>query len=176
MAKQSVKIDGVQYKSRTEAAKAMVAAGKTLAEAAAATGMTYQTVYANTKGAEKVNKRRAKYRVLAMGKSGNRTSGEIAKKTGLSVSAVVALLKKNSIAIVTKKAKVAAKTAKAGKTPKAIRQKVTKPENLINIPEPIDEVPLTPAQVTAEEELADEIPTDDAAAEAAAKADMAVAE
>ena len=173
--KQSVKIDGVQYKSRTEAAKAMVAAGKTLAEAAAATGMTYQTVYANTKGAEKVNKRRVKYRVLAMGKSGNRTSGEIAKKTGLSVSAIVAILKKNSIAIVTKKAKAAAKTAKTGKTPKAIRQKVTKPENLINIPEPIDEVPLTPAQITAEE-VTDEIPTDDAAAEAAAKADMAVAE
>jgi len=173
--KQSVKIDGVQYKSRVAAGKVLVANGMSLGDAAEKVGCTYQTLYANTKGASSVNKRRVKYRVLAMGKSGNRTSGEIAKKTGLSVSAVVALLKKNSIAIVTKKAKAAAKTAKAGKTPKAIRQKVTKPENLINIPEPIDEVPLTPAQVTAEE-VTDEIPTDDAAAEAAAKADMAVAE
>jgi len=163
MAKQSVKIDGVQYNSRTEAAKAMVAAGKTLAEAAAATGMTYQTVYANTKGSDKVNKRRVKYRVLALGKSGKLTSGEIAKKTELSTSAVVAILKKNNIEIVTKEAKAkAAKTAKAGKTPKAIRQKVTKPENLINIPEPIDD-------------LIDEIPTD-AMAEEAAMADIAAAE
>ena len=165
--KQSVKIDGVQYKSRTEAAKAMVAAGKTLAEAAAATGMTYQTVYANTKGAEKVATRRAKYRVLAMGKSGKRTASEIAKKVGLNVSKVVAILKGAKINVVTKEAKAAAKAAKSGKAPKAPRApKAPK----------VDEVPLTPAQVTAEEELADEIPTDDAAAEAAAKADMAVAE
>lgn len=157
MSKQSVTIEGVSYKSRTEAAKALVAAGKSLTEAAAATGMTYQTVYANTKGSDKVNKRRAKYRVLALGKSGKRTSGEIAKKTGLSTSAVVALLKKNSIAIVTKESKAAAKAAKAGKTPKVKTPKV-------------DEVPLTPAQVQAEDSN-DEIPASDVAM-AAALADM----
>jgi len=120
----SLTIDGVQYKSRTEAAKALVAAGKTLSEAAEATGMTYQTVYANTKGAEKVATRRAKYRVLAMGKSGKRTAGEIAKKCGLSASKVVAILKGAKITVVTKEAKdaakKAAKPAKAPKAPKAV--------------------------------------------------------
>ena len=173
--KQSVKIDGVQYKSRVAAGKVLVANGMSLGDAAEKVGCTYQTLYANTKGADKVNVRRAKYRVLTMGQTGKRTASEIAKKVGLNVSKVVAILKGAKITVVTKKAKAAAKTAKAGKTPKAIRQKVTKPENLINIPEPIDEVPLTPAQITAEE-VTDEIPTDDAAAEAAAKADMAVAE
>jgi len=161
----SLTIDGVQYKSRTAAAKALVAAGKTLAEAAEATGCTYQTVYANTKGADKVNVRRAKYRVLAMGQTGKRTASEIAKKVGLNVSKVVAILKGARISVVTKEAKAAAKAAKSGKTPKAPRApKAPK----------VDEVPLTPAQVTAEE-LTDEIPVD-AAAEAAAKADMAAAQ
>ena len=160
MAKQIV-IEGVEYKSLTAAAKAMVAAGKSLAEAAEATGLAYQTVYANTKGAGKVSARRAKYRVLAMGKSGKRTASEIAKKAGLTTSAVVAILKKNSIAILTKEARAAAKAAKKGaaKTPKAPRQKVTKPENLIDIPEPV----------------IDEIPTD-VAAESQAMADMADAQ
>lgn len=158
MAKQSVTIEGVEYKSRTDAAKALVAAGKTLTEAADATGMTYQTVYANTKGADKVGKRRARYRVLSMGKSGKRTASDIAKKTGLSVSAVVSLLKKNGVVVVTKESKAAAKAAK-----KAPRQKVVNPENVIKVPDPIDEVPLTPAQVQAEEEI-NEIPEDAAAA------------
>jgi len=172
MAKQSVTIEGVEYKSRTEAAKALVASGKTLAEAAAATGMTYQTVYANTKGAEKVNKRRAKYRVLSLGRGGKRTSGEIAKKTGLSTSAVVAMLKKAGIAIVTKDSRAAAVKA-TKKTAKNSRQKVVKPENVIDVPEPVvDEVPTTPVQVQVEDELGDEIPADDVAM-AAALADMA---
>jgi len=98
-----------------------------------------------------------------MGQTGKRTASEIAKKVGLNVSKVVAILKGAKITVVTKEAKAkAAKTAKAGKTPKAIRQKVTKPENLINIPEPIDD-------------LIDEIPTD-AMAEEAAMADIAAAE
>jgi len=158
----SLTIDGVQYKSRTAAAKALVAAGKTLAEAAEATGCTYQTVYANTKGADKANVRRAKYRVLAMGKSGKRTASEIAKKVGLNVSKVVAILKGARISVVTKEAKAAAKAAKSGKAPKAPCQKITKPENVIDVPEPsvVDE---------------NEIPVD-AAAEVAAKADMAAAQ
>lgn len=146
----AVTIDGVKYESRTAAAKALVAAGKTLAEAAEATGMTYQTVYANTKGAEKVSKRRANYRVLAMGRRGKKTPGEIAKKTGLTVSAVVALLKKHSIAIVTKENKETKSTSKK-------RQKIVKPENIITVSDPVkDEVPQTPAQ--------DEIPEDAVAA------------
>lgn len=168
MSKQSVTIEGVKYKSRTEAAKAMVAAGKTLAEAAEATGMTYQTVYANTKGAEKVNKRRAKYRILAMGKSGKRTTSEIAKKTGLSVSKVVAILKGAKISTVTKESKAAAKAAKkASKAPKATKTKTPAPA--------IDEVLMTPAQIQAEEDMADEIP-EDADAQVAAMADMADAD
>lgn len=155
MAKQSVTIEGVQYKSRTEAAKALVAAGKTLSEAASATGMTYQTVYANTKGADKVNQRRAKYRVLAMGKSGKRSPGEIAKKVGLNVSKVVAILKGAKITVVTKAAKAESKKA----TKKAPKQKVTKPENVIDVPEAV-----APAQDS-------EIPENDEAM-AAALADM----
>ena len=156
-----VVIDGVEYKSRVAAGKALMANGMSLGAAAEKVGCTYQTMYANTKGLEKTGKRRAKYRVLALGKTGKRTSGEIAKKTGLSVSAVVAMLKKNGIAIVTKEAKAAAKkAAKPAKAPKA--PKAPK----------VDEVPLTPAQVTAEENLADDIPMD-AAAEMAAMADMA---
>ena len=122
--KVSVTIDGVDYKSRTEAAKALVAAGKSLKETVdaitkAGVSMTYQTVYAVTKGAEKVAARRTRYRILNLGKSGRRTASEIAKKAGVSTSKVVALLKKNDIAIVTKegraKAKAAAKVAKAPK-------------------------------------------------------------
>ena len=160
---QMVTIDGVQYKSRVAAGKVLVANGMSLGDAAEKVGCTYQTLYANTKGADKVNVRRAKYRVLTMGQTGKRTASEIAKKVGLNVSKVVAILKGAKITVVTKEAKAkAAKTAKAGKTPKAIRQKVTKPENLINIPEPIDD-------------LIDEIPTD-AMAEEAAMADIAAAE
>jgi DNA-binding CsgD family transcriptional regulator len=159
MAKQSVTIEGVEYKSRTAAARALVESGKTLSEAAAATGMTYQTVYANTKGLEKVNTRRAKYRVLALGRKGKRSASEIAQKTGMSVPRVVALLKKNSIVIVTKEAAQAAKKAKAGKTAK-VKTPKAKPV--------VDEVPMTPAQVVAEDEL-----PEDAMAAAAAMADMA---
>jgi DNA-binding CsgD family transcriptional regulator len=156
MAKQSVTIEGVEYKSRTAAAVAMVAAGKTLTEAAEALGMTYQTVYANTKGATKVGARRAMYRVLALGKSGRRTASEIAKKTNLSVSKVVALLKKNQIAIVSKETRAAAKALKSGKAPRA--PKVTEPVA------PVIDEPIT-----------DEVP-EDAAARAAAEVDMASAQ
>jgi len=155
MAKQSVKIEGVEYKSRTAAAKALVAAGKTLAEAAEMTGMTYQTVYANTKGSDKVAGRRAKYRVLALGRKGKRTASEIAKKTGMSVSKIVAMLKKNGIAIVTKESK-----SNSSRVNKSRKQKVVHPENIIDIPEVI---------------VNDEIPVD-ANAEASAKADMASAQ
>ena len=160
MSKQ-VTIDGVQYKNPTVAAKALVAAGKTLSEAAEATGISYQTVYANTKGEDKVKVRRAKYRVLAMGKSGKRTASEIAKKVGLNVSKVVAILKGAKITVLTKEAKAAAKATKSGKVPKAPKVKKS-----------VDEVPLTPVQIQAEEDMVDEIPEDVEAA-AQAMADMA---
>lgn len=161
----SVTIEGVQYTSRTAAAKALVAAGKTLAEAATATGMTYQTVYANTKGAEKVGTRRTKYRVLAMGKTGKRTAGEIAKKCGLSPSKVVAILKGAKITVLTQEAKAATKAIKSGKTPKVKTPKTPKAV----APPAVNE---TPTPVVVNEDLTDEIPMD-AAAEAAAMADMA---
>lgn len=154
----SVTIDGVDYKSLTAAAKVMVAAGKTINETADALGMTYQTVYANTKGAEKVGARRARYRVLALGKSGRRTASEIAKKVNMSTSKVVALLKKNGIAIVSQETKAAAKAVKAGKAPKAPKQTVVKPENVIDVPEPV--VVETPAEG---------VPAVDVPAEAAAR-------
>ena len=119
----SVTIEGVEYPSRTHAAKALVASGKTLKETTDALNkdgmqMTYQTVYAVTKGAEKVAVRRVKYRVLNLGRSGRRTAGEIAKKVGVSTSKVVAMLKKENIAIVTKEARDKAKAeSKAPKTP-----------------------------------------------------------
>lgn len=108
----SLTIEGVEYKNPTAAAKALVAAGKTLSETAALTGITYQTVYSVTKGAEKVKARRETYRVLGFGKSGKKSVGEIAAKTNMSTSKVIALLKKNGIVVLTKEAKAALVKAK----------------------------------------------------------------
>lgn len=134
----AVTVDGVEYKSRSAAAIALVDAGKTLSEAAEATGMTYQTVYSVTKGADKVKVRRTKYRILSLGKRGKKTASEIAKKVGVSTPKVVAILKKSGVVIVSKDSQSAA-NPKAKKA----KQKVTKPV--------IDEVPLTPEQVQVEE-------------------------
>lgn len=102
MSKQSVVIEGVTYESRTAAAKALVANGVSLAEASRLTGMTYQTVYANTKGADKAAARRITYRILGLGESGRHAASEIAKRSGVSTSKVVSLLKKHNISIVKK--------------------------------------------------------------------------
>lgn len=101
----SVTIDGVKYKSATAAAVALVEAGKSLSEAAKATGITYQTVYANTKGKEKRAKAAARRRVLALGAKGKLSAGEIATKVGLSTSRTVALLKKAGISVISAKEK-----------------------------------------------------------------------
>ncbi len=128
MAKQSVTIDGVEYGSRTAAAKAIVASGKSLKETveilkANGCEVTYQTVYANTIGLDKVTARRAHYRILSLGRKGRRTVGEIAKKVNMSTSKVVALLKKNGIAVVTNDTKAAVKAAKkSAKAPEAAPQ------------------------------------------------------
>jgi DNA-binding CsgD family transcriptional regulator len=118
----STTIDGVKYDSKVKAAQALVAAGKTISETADLTGITYQSVYAYTKGMEKTQGRRARYRILALGKTGNRSPGDIAKKLNVSVPMVIALLKKNGIAIVTKEALAALK-------PKTEKVKVDKPAN-----------------------------------------------
>ena len=109
----SLTIEGVEYKNPTAAARALVAAGKTLSETATLTGITYQTVYSVTKGAEKVKARRETYRVLGFGKTGKKSVGEIAAKTNMSTSKVIALLKKNGIVVLTKEAKAALVKAKA---------------------------------------------------------------
>jgi len=121
MAKQKVTIDGVGYASRTAAAVALVAGGMGLKEAAAKVGLTYQTVYANTTGLEKVKIRRAHYRILSLGRKGRRTAGEIAKKVGMTTSRVVALLRKNSIPVVTLESRDKTKATKKNRkaTPQA---------------------------------------------------------
>lgn len=151
--KVSVTIDGVGYPSRTQAAKALVAAGKTLKEAAkaledAGAPMTYQTIYANTAGADKVAVRRQRYRILNLGKSGRRTAGEIAKKVGVSTSKVVAMLKKEGIAIVTKEGRERAKAEKKA-------SKKTKKVDAIdmNTLEAVEDDVEVPADVEAEAEM-----------------------
>jgi transposase len=128
-AKQAVEIEGVKYDSRTAAAKALVAAGKSITETAQLTGVTYQTVYAYTKGGEKTAVRRARYRILALGKSGQKTVSEIATKVGVTTSKVVALLKKEGIKTLTKEEAAAMRTEKKSnteKTEKTSSQKSTK--------------------------------------------------
>jgi DNA-binding CsgD family transcriptional regulator len=170
---QSVTIEGVEYKSPTAAAVALVAAGKTISQAAEATGITYQTVYANTKGAEKAAARRVGYQALALGKRGKRTASEIAKKTGMSVPKIVAMLKNAGIVVVTKEAKAAAKAAKEAAKPvkepkvaKAPKAKKTK------APKVVDTTPMVPVDPGVNETV--DFPID-AAAEAAAAKDAMVA-
>lgn len=163
MPKTTVTIDGVEYSSRTAAAKALVAAGKSLKEAAKATGMTYQTVYANTKGAEKAAGRRVKYRILSLGKSGKRSAGEIAEKVGVSSSKVVSILKKAGIKVTSAKELAAAKKAdKAEKATKKTRK--TRKAKATKTPEAIIHVEATEAPVD-EEQSAMEAAMADIAAE-----------
>lgn len=117
----SVTLNGTEYASSVKAAQDLFADGKTVSEITkilneAGSSITYQSVYAYTAGAEKTAARRAKYRILSLGKSGRKTAGDIAKRTGVSTSKVVATLKKAGIAIVSKEAIARAeKEAKAKK-------------------------------------------------------------
>lgn len=113
----NVTFNGVEYKSPLAAAKVLVAEGKKPSEAVkildeAGIKISPQSVYAYTSGAEKTNARRAKYRILSMGKTGKKTPSEIAERTGTSTNKVVAMLKKASITIVTKEALAKAESEK----------------------------------------------------------------
>lgn len=176
----SITIEGVKYDSKVKAAKALVAAGKSISETAEITGIKYQSVYAYTKGNDKTQARRARYRILALGKTGKRSPGDIAKRLNVSVPMVIALLKKNGIAIVTKESLAAAKAEKAkaesvktesvkasksakAKTPKIKKEKVAVVNESVN---PVD----TGMPV---EESDDPVIESDPVAEAAAQADIA---
>jgi hypothetical protein len=100
--RQSVTIDGVEYKSRSAAAKELINAGVSLSETAAKVGMTYQTVYAVTKGADKVAQRRIKYRAIKLGTSGKYSESMIAETVGMDQKEVRALMKANEINLPTK--------------------------------------------------------------------------
>lgn len=167
---QSVTIDGTTYASPTKAAIALVASGKTIAQAASATGITYQTVYANTKGAEKAAARRVGYQALALGKRGKRTASEIAKKTGMSVPKIVAMLKNAGIVVVTKEAKAAAKAAKEAakpvKEPKVAKAPKAKKTKAPKAPK-VDETPVVPVDPGVHETV--DFPIDATAEAAAAK-------
>jgi transposase len=177
MAKSKVVIEGIEYASRTAAAKALIQAGKSLSEAAKMTGMTYQTVYANTKGLEKAAGRRVKYRILAMGKTG-RTVGEIAKKTETNSSRVVAILKKAGINVVSAKAKAAeAKAVEGVDAPAPVKKTKAKKEKVAVAvtakPKKAKKEKVAVAEaIVPEDMIQDNFQTDDAVAQEAMK-DMA---
>jgi len=103
-----ITINGVKYSSSVKAAQALFSVGgttpthvhKTLIESGS--DITYSSVYAFTAGMEQTNIRRNKYRILNMGKTGRKTAGDIAKKTGLTTSKVISILKKAGISIKSK--------------------------------------------------------------------------
>jgi predicted transcriptional regulator len=103
----TVTIDGVDYGSRCAAAKALVTAGKPLAEVAKAVGMKYQTVYAVTKGADKVAVRRNKYRAIRLATSKREyTLAEIARKVDMKPTTLRDMLKRKGVVPTGVKAKV----------------------------------------------------------------------
>lgn len=166
----NVTFNGVEYKSPLAVAKVLVNEGKKPSQAVkilseAGIQITPQSVYAYTSGAEKTAARRAKYRILNLGKSGRKTVGEIAKRTGTSTSKVVSMLKKAGIAIVTKEAlaKAAAEAAKqAEKEAKAAERKAArkaKKETAKAETEPVADEPVA--------EVTEEVAEDQAAMEAA---------
>lgn len=132
----SVTIDGVQYKSRTAAAIAFVEAGKSISDAAKASGVTYQTVYANTKGKAKRAKAAARRRVIALGRKGKMTAGEIATKVGMSTSRTVAILKKAGLQVLSANEK--SKLENASKTKKnTSKNRAKKTENVNTVETPV---------------------------------------
>lgn len=151
----AVTIDGVDYESRSDAAKALVAAGKSLPETAKMTGMSYQTVYTVTKGKGKYIVRRLHYRIVQLGRGGNKTAVEIAKKVGVSTGKVIAILEKAGVSLLTKE--------------QVAKNKLVKQINKVKSKK-VDAVPLTLQQVIAEEMV--DLSTEDDLAMQAAMADM----
>lgn len=131
----SITVEGTKYGSPSLAARALVAAGKSIAETAKLTGITYQTVFSVTVGAAKVAARRVNYKIINLGKRGKNSVGEISKTCGVSSGKVLAILKKAGVATLNadqvkamrktlddaKAAKVVAKPAKTPKTTKAAK-------------------------------------------------------
>jgi hypothetical protein len=127
--------EGTEYKSKTAAAIAIMGTGKTMSEAADIVGITYQTVFANTKGLEKRKVNMGKKRAVSLAKTGKYGIKDLAERTSLTPSTIETLLKKASIKvgelkakrIAEKKAKVEAK--KAAKPVKAAKvQRIRKPK------------------------------------------------
>jgi len=161
-----ITINGVNYPSKLEAAKALVANGSTVAQAAKETGISYQSVFANTKGLEKTLKRKLKYKIISMGKTGKKSPSDIAKRTGATVPLVVSILKKANITIATKE-------ILNQNQPKPAK-KETKPKE--SIPKKVAKIvkDTIPPTVTIEDDFEDtieQIPMDPEA-ELAAKMDM----
>ena len=120
--KQSVTINGTEYESRSAAARALVTAGQTISQVVkaleeAGSPMKYQTVYAVTKGADKVVERRAKYRVRNLAKTGRYSQGMLSERVGISKGIVAKILNDEGITVPT--AKELAQQAKAKETEKA---------------------------------------------------------
>jgi transposase len=161
-AKQAVEIEGVKYESRTAAAKALVASGKSISETAKLTGVTYQTVYAYTKGGDKTATRRARYRIIALGKAGRKTVGEIASKVGVTTSKVVALLKKEGIKAMTKEEAAAKRSEKATPNAEKTSKKTSSKHTTPTVKKSKKVKPLANTPV-----LDSEVPVDESAMQAA---------
>ena len=100
-----VVIEGTEYGSRSEAARALIAKGGfTTSQIAKMVGMTPQTVYVQTpEGMEKVKIRKAKYKTIAMATTGQYTENMISEKLGVEkalISKIVSFSKSDLTKIV----------------------------------------------------------------------------
>jgi len=114
--------NGVEYKSKTACAVALVEGGMKKSAAAKVVGISPATVGANTgRGLELVLARRMKKRIESLGATKKYSVGEIAGRVGVNTSKVVSILKAAGIETVSAKDKKAAEVAapKATKKPKA---------------------------------------------------------
>jgi hypothetical protein len=117
--------DNVEYASKTACAVVLMTIGKTMSEAAKAVGITYQTLFANTKGAAARKICANKKRVVKLAKTGKYGISDLSTRTGLTKGAVEHLLKKSALKVSelqkarknAKAAKIAAKKASKVKTP-----------------------------------------------------------
>jgi transposase len=80
--------------SKCEKARKLYAKGIAIKDIAKKLGITYQSVYASTKGLEKATSRKKKYQAVKLLKSGKYSQSKIAKRTGVSRRQISNLLKK----------------------------------------------------------------------------------